>query len=515
MLLAWSLQPRPRTFHSVQLPYDQSLFLELGYIYSPDHRSLAVSFHGGMDHDSNILIVYDLTSAQHLFKEDAFLHQFVFDDHGTLLYLGGTVGKFASTPTHEKLMRWNPTTQQKDMIAELDASGPHYDFRVYDKVNETSHINCLSALSPDGHWWIVPRMKDNILWYERLDAHTGISAGKLNLSTMNHSPNFQQIISMCFTNEKNILLVESGVRPEANNQSELHWIDLSTGQTLQSVAVPNRVADFCVAQKDITVVQTHTTAPEEKPMLMAFHGPKRELQLIAQNEIDRRQANPPQYGKRKMPVPEAVMDTPMVDVKTLTAVIGWRYYSSLTERNLGNGPPDFTEWSPEYYYSVRDLKTGELLHTECLHLLSGKNDFDIKNNTLEAIKVLPGPVLVLSQSIVENDPVSFFEKSLSKLRSWLNLSSERYSNKIFFIDAKSGKVLNTLQNAQIGGSLTLSPDERTLSSSYYDWRGEEARIEYDYPLHNPWLLIWSWALVVAATITVLVEARRWFCRRKV
>jgi len=351
-------------------------------------------------------------------------------------------------------------------------------------------------------------MDDTSLWYERLDARTGISAGKLHLPAMKRSPNSQQVISMCLTKDADVLLVETNL----NNKTELHWIDLSTGQLLHSATVPNGIDHFCVVQKDLTVLKTQTASPDEMPMLMAFLGVKRELRLIPLNEIEKHQANPPQYGKKKMPTPTVVLDTPMVDVKTMTAVIGWRYYSILTERALGNGPPDFTEWSPEYYYSVRDLRTGALLHTGCLHLLSGKNPFDIKNNNLDARIVLPGPVLVLSQYIVESELEGFLEKWLYKVRNWLNLSYG-YLHKLHFIDVRSGSVINTLQSPYTGGQLNLSPDEKTLAISYF-WGGEEAQLEYDYPLHQPWLLIWSWALGVAVAITLLVEAQRWWRRRK-
>jgi len=465
---------------------------------------LAVSFSGHINDKNNRLSVYDLISGQHLFKDPLYLNQFVFDSQGALLYLGGENGGFAETHTHEKLMRWNPITQQTNMIAEQSVKGSALEFRLYDLVQDTNKLDCQSVLSIDGRWWIVPRMDDTSVWYERLDTRTGISAGKLQLPAMKESPSSQQVISMCLTKEADVLLVETNL----NNKTELNWIDLSTDQLLHSAIVPGGIDHICVAQKDLTVVMTQTASPEEKPMLMAFHGAKRELRLIPLNEIEKHQAKPPQYSKRKMPTPEVALYSPMVDVQSMTAVIGWRYCSHLTERAIGNGPPDFTEWSPEYYYSVRDLKTGSLLHTGCLNLLSGKNPFDIKNNTLDARMALPGPILVLSQYIVESEPEGFLAKWFNKMRNWLNLSPG-YLHKLHFIDARSGTVTNTLQNQYTGGRLSLSPDEKTLTISCY-WDGEEAQLEYDYPLHQPWLLIWSWALGVACGITVLVEVRRWW-----
>jgi len=112
-----------------------------GILFSPDRRLLAVSFSGHINDKNNRLSVYDLISGQHLFKDPLYLNQFVFDSQGALLYLGGENGGFAETHTHEKLMRWNPITQQTNMIAEQSVKGSALEFRLYDLVHDTNKLD--------------------------------------------------------------------------------------------------------------------------------------------------------------------------------------------------------------------------------------------------------------------------------------------------------------------------------------------------------------------------------------
>lgn len=512
--LACWLQPRPRAVHSVTLPFDQSLIFQEGAQYSGDHRTLAISYHGGIDHshDSSILVVYDLASGKELFREPVTIGQFVLDEGGGLHYLAGEYRKFNSTLTHEKLIRCNPLTGKKETLAEVEIRGSDLEFRIFDLMHDTSHINCRSALSPDGKWWIVPRFDESALWYERIDARTGKGACKLQLPAMKSSALFAQMVSMCFTREEDIVLVETDNAGPANKRYQLHWVDLKTGQVLHSVFVPNPVDHYCVAEKDLTVVQTSNNDPVQLPIVMAFHGVARELRTMTLEEVEKGKNKQLMWDGKPMPNPSWHLATPMVDVSSQTVVTGWQYCARLDDDVAirSRTAPRF-EWSPEYYFSSRDLRTGQLLRTETLRIRSDRNHFDRKENTLDVRGILPGPVYVLSHYIVENEPEGLIEKSLSKLRGWLHLSSRPYSHRMHFIDALTGKTLSTVQK-EFGGSIELSPDGKTLSEHYYG-DGIEMRLEYDYPLHPPWTYIWWWSLSVAGIISLCTEWVRWRGRR--
>jgi hypothetical protein len=138
------------------------------------------------------------------------------------------------------------------------------------------------------------------------------------------------------------------------------------------------------------------------------------------------------------------------------------------------------------------------------------DDCDPSTERCLPVTALPGPFLLFEQ--VNDKKQSIIEEWLNKLRTWLDIH-HKGSVKLHLVDGNSAKLLQQVHipEGQIAAFLSVDGKMLTVVS------GNDTRIEvrkYDFPLHQPWLLIWSWALGVAVAITLLVEARKWWRRRK-
>lgn len=511
-LLGWTVPPQPREKVVFWVPAVQVRQIVEETVYSRDHRYVAARY--SLDYQSgagnrSAFAVYDTITTEELFRISGVVRQISFGPSGTLLFRHQPNESSGTTmPVDEYLLRWDPARRSKHVVSEY-----HVPASLSSEVelrssslnkNDFSSTNW-SLLSPDARTWIVPCHDEKTHWYELIEVASGKSRGRLALPEMLNGVSTVRVNEMRFSNDGEVLVVQTRTWSKNNNeQYRLHWLQSGTGKELGSMPIPTDIAMISYADSELVVAAEGWSSRQinNKHVVYVIKRRAQELNRIVLDEIqpelqERPKEMPPEYVN-----PNAQLEC-HVDPVSQTLITCWHYCFS-EKVTWANRHSVGTNYLSDVHYSVRHLSTGEMLHSDCLKFPFKGNSLDALFGWGQVMVCLPGPILFVSHSRIGSD--NQFQQWIEWLQQKLNIEQDIFKQRHVVVDGRSGKTLSSLNSPGNVHHVKLSQDQRTLTLI----TGSQEHFYYDYPLRQPWLLIWTWALGVAGGITLLVEARRWW-----
>jgi hypothetical protein len=505
--LAWFAVPQPRDKAVLKPPPDLPHVSREQTIRTKDNRYVASFFSGAVVPTgvSQILTLFDSTTDEQLFRIDGSIGQISFDPLQSLIFV------FRPDQNHEQLIRFDPQTKMRQVLWEYHLPATKFAQLQLIATISCKQNRCLtqwnwSLLSPDGSTWIIPRFDERMFWYERIDVSSGKVPARLSLPDMPIGTAKTKVTAMGFIGAGDLLWVKTRSSSDNNDQYRLHWLETRSGQELSSTAIPFDFDAMCYADNDLFVARSYQPTPngEKKEEVCVVRRTTNQVLSFQLDEIDSELHKLPQKTWPQYSVPREYLSL-HVDPVSQTLTAGWTYHQSEPSRS----PSTFSmsDIIPKFYFSVRDLRSGELLRCDDLYYASGAITVEpFQQTSLQS--VFPGPTLFVSQS--NWFPEDRLETWIEEVRQWLGLKSEPFKHTHWIIDGKTGKVLWKLRFPIQVWNAAISQDQSKLILSSY---GEEESLIYDFPLHKPWLLILSWSFGIAGGMTLLVEARHWWKRR--
>ena len=411
---------------------------------------------------------------------------FRFDSDGSLAYLVFDQSREKGKKDKLQLHRWRPDTQQSQMVWEHEVVDPQATQRTIAYLSNSTVSN-VSRLSPDSRTLLFATYQKGELHGELLD---GLNGKVRNDFTLTKSPSGQILLPevlAVFTSDSKTVVLQTCEINETGMGHFWHWIDVQSGQVLQTVKIPAEL-----------IIEEMLLATATSPVAKATNRQGDNLLVCVSNK----QIQVMQHHEVKPPVPpgkEQATISSRSAYHVLTgqnlAIWAWIYFRDIDQKS----PREFL---PGFYWSIYDVNLGKLVHSDSV-LSDGS---DPSSERCLPVTALPGPCLLFEQINAEKQ--SIIQEWLNKLRTWLDMHHEG-SVKLHLVDGNSAKLLQQIHVPEGQIAAFLSGDGQTLTVV----SGNDTRIEvrtYDFPLHQPWLLIWTWALGVAGSVTLLVEARRWW-----
>lgn len=512
-VLTLILQPRPRAIELMPIVPGYSQSTRELKLLSPDKHYLATVY--GEAGSGHTLSLYDLIHAEELFHTSGVFVRVEFMDSETLLFQTRSSTDQEPIPVKEQLVRWNAKSKTQQVVRDYHLPEEKF-FELnlgYSFLHEQTRFQWKhwSLLSPDAGIWIVPCFDERTVWYERIDVASGKSLGRLELPELSKKASPTFVRGMRFTDDSQVLIVRTQKGFEQGYDHRLHRLEARTGKEISSMSIPNDLGMVYFASKDylVTAVEQPNDKTDHREELFLIRSQDKQVQRLGFDEIQPEKQGRPDYIYKGCVKPEAYIQH-FIDPASETLVTSWQYCFSSNDQHMLNR---VTSYLPELHYSVRDLKTGRVLHTDCQRFTLTRRD---RGNLVAGItlgsginvsSVLPGPLLLVERSTEQ--PENLFIEWLEWLKQKLNLSQDKINSTHYFIDCKTGRILQTIRFPISFGTVALSPNHSTLTlSNFY----EAHTYIYDYPFHSPWLLICYWSFGLGAAITLLVETRRWWKR---
>ena len=174
-------------------------------------------------------------------------------------------------------------------------------------------------------------------------------------------------------------------------------------------------------------------------------------------------------------------------------------------------PSDWLEGDrslPLLSFSTRKINDGQLLHTSRYVEKHSPSQCDLEPAVLLAL--LSDCKAVFKQNMLLPPRKSKFKEWVEKISDWLHLPSQR---ELYFINTETGICENTLTTTVEAYSAHLLSGGHLLALTCAHNDGLFL-VKYDYPLHKPWYLIFSWAFGLAAITLILCQSILAFKRRR-
>jgi len=492
------MQPQPRVNTKSSFPNITNTARERATLSEDGHYLVTLLFNNP---GNNTLILYDVEARQELFRVSGDILEYTLDADGSLIYVVAPDPMQDVPPLRGQLFRWDAKSRETHLSREykVPEAGEIFKLDYSFHIRPNSTFDRWSRLSPNGRTWIILCSNEENAWYELIDVRSGERRARLSLPLMPINSFTSKACGMCFIEGGEVVLVQTEVVNVKSHSYQLLWIDIKTGHELHSTPLPAKVDEIIYATNELVVGKADKPEGEGQEEVFVFSGPTRSLRKIVLTEIKPELQQRPAEYKTKEISPRASVDL-YVDKVSQTLIAGWSYYFVWPPRQFCISVPDF-------HYCVYDLTTGNMLQCNRIDLQQSQKQLEgsIRGDA-SFYGVLPGPIIVLSKG--RSPPEGIAQEWLDQVQRFLNLSQQGLT--LYFHEAANGKTLCALHISGSNWKPSISADNKSMT--LIGWNGET--ITYDYPLHKPWLLIWSWALGVAATITVLVEASRWVRRRK-
>ncbi len=368
-----------------------------------------------------------------------------------------------------------------------------------------THTFTHCILSSDARKWLIPVTDGTSIRYELVDTQTGISV-QLDIPPIEiKNPSIGNVVAAFSVDGKELVVdCAFAVKKDQDHQASrlIRWFDVQTGKMLQSKTL-DYDGPLLLIQKDrIAGVNRMSTE-----LILKLQTDASGLQSISMSETE---ANP---VKRHWPNPTDAIWVALpnceckLDGSKRFLIYCWEHDLFPTEPGSG-----FPPTLPGYYYGVRELSSGKLIHSERLPDRPRQPN-DWKREGWSLLAILSDAVLMLEQSNQEPPPWRLkWEEWRQMYIPWCP-SLPIGSLRLLFIEATTGKRFSELLLPYTQVEHCFNKQQQLLYLIGHT--NEDLVLQvYHYPLHKPWLLIWSWALGVAVSITILVEALRWFRRRR-
>ncbi len=482
LLLAWGLEPRPRTIAS--FPFDGPISL-LNHALSPDGNYLATHATGIISGGGGVysaLALHEISSQREIFSKHDYITEFRFDDDGSLAYLVYQRNHGEGKNDKLQLHRWRPDTLQSQMLWEHEVVDPETTQRTFAYLSNNTASNDY-RLSPDSRTLLFATYQKGKLHGELLDGLTGNVRNDFSLTKSASGQILLPEVQVVFTFDSKKVVLQTSEINETGMGHFWHWVDVQSGQVLQTVKIPSEliIVEMLLATATSPVAKA-TNRPGSKFLVSAIN---KEIQAIQLVETKQSEMKGTEQSK-------------------ITAEIHINYRA-------------FPEHHVVYYewfhfggsrWAIRDVEHSNVIRSESVSLeYSSDNQATVPFSFLTALS--SQYFLFQDTSLLKPEVL---QQWLSKLRTWLGMKQGEFAS-LHLLDGTSGKFLRPFHVPQGQITAFLSQDAKILTVvSGYDKRIELRT--YDFPLHRPWLLIWTWALGVAGAITLLVEARRWWRRPK-
>ena len=491
LLLAWGLEPRPRSIAS--FPFDGS-DCELDHIISPDGKYLATLATGmatGHGAYLSCFALHEISSQRELFCQHEYINEFRFDADGTLAYLVAKRHRGAGKKELLQLHRSRSDMQLGHMVWEHESIDPKVNYRAIDPLSQVAFIDC--QLSPDTRTLLFATYERTSIRGEIINGLTGVgrTSFAIPVSSLRDCPLDE--VRIIFTHDSKSIVVQTCEIKGAVKHFSWHWIDSQTGKELQRVLIPSEL----IIEKNLFATATTPVAKatnrQGENMLVSVNN--REVQAIQLDEVKQ-----PSSERGQDKIEPHVFAYTLLPEHNLIAY-QWAHYRVINESR--------GEFLPNDYWSIRELNNGSLVQTSRINFID-RSVPEQKGEYCNLVTILPGPHLLFMHRFQKNTGV--IQEWLNKARAWFGKEEQQFGL-LHLINGTNGELVNSIHIPQEQTSAVLSPDGKSLMV----FSGYDTRIElrtYDCPLHQPWLLIWSWALGIALAVTLLAEARRIFPWRK-
>lgn len=480
LLLAYLLEPRPRTISVLPFKVPMSA---LDHALSRDGKYLATKATGvvtghGAYHSS--ITLHDLAAQCQVFAEHNYIDDFRFDDDGNLVYLITQRHRGEGKEERKQIILWRPGEPKGKVVWEHDDVGSRAGERIIKHLG--SIVRTYFQLSPDARTLLFVTFDKTQVRGEFIDSATGKVRQTFTLTSQNREGIMLHEIHTVFTcDSKTVIVQTSEIEPnKAVQQGHWHWIDAETGQILQVMKMPDKLIIQGFLFSSTTTLIAQATNSEGERYFVFIN--KNQLQAVKLDEIK----HPSYFDK-------------------LIGSLDGAYlaYQWMSHREISKNEAQLLPG-----WALRETSSGKLLQVFSTADQNNSHKSDDKQRG-NLVGLLPGPYLLFQQVGVQNGVI---QEWLNKARTWLGIEQQRMGQ-LYLIDGKNGELVETVHVPQEQTAAFLSQDGTSLKviTGYYE------KIEvrtFDYPLHQPWLLIWTWALGVAGGMTLLVEARRWWRRRK-
>jgi len=494
LVLAWGLEPRPRTI--AVLPFT-SLLSKYDHAFSPNGKFLATRSTGlilGHGRYYSAITLHDLITQSEVFDENNYIDDFRFDADGNLVYLITQPHFNDKRKRQKQLALWHPGKPKGIVVWEHDDVGSHENERIAEQLG--SIVRTYFRLSPDARTLLFATFDKTHVRGEFIDSVTGNARQTtFTLPSQNRDGVMLHEVHTVFTCDSKTVIIQTNEIEVNSNVQECywHWVDVLTGKVFQTMKMPEKpvIQGFLLATATTPIAQATNAVGE----LYFIFVKNKQVQSVRLDE---------------MKLPQALEKHQSKTITQLNESIGSSENETIAYQwwNIRDISKDSSEMLCGW--AVRDVSSGKLLQTynEAGQDHSPKSD---DGDQWYLVTLLQGRYLILERHIQDDQDV--IHRWLQQARSWLGLREEE-NQVLRLMDVVNGANLQQIHIPMRQTSVLLSSDGKSITVLL----GNETRIElrtYDFPLHQPWLLIWSWAVGVAGAITLLVEARRWWRRRKV
>ena len=492
LLLAWGLEPQPRSI--VSFPFDGSV-CKLDHVISPDGKFLATRARGyitGVGGPKAIFALHEISSQREIFIRYDSVWEFRFDSDGSLAYLVFEQSREKGKKDKLQLHRWRPDTQQSQMVWEHEAVDPQTTQRTIAYLSNSTVSN-VSRLSPDSRTLLFATYQKGELHGELLDGLTGKVRNDFTLTKSQSGEMLLPEVQAVFTSDNKMVVLQTCEINESGLGHHWHWIDVQSGKVVQTVLIPPEL-----------IIEEILFATATTPVAKASNR-QGDRFLVS---VNKKEVQAAQFEETK---PSETMNKEQGKITTHINyhgfpehnVVYYDWYYGREPINKHHMPVFFGERR----WGVREITSGKLIHTDCLsHDDSSDDHTGIR---YRFFTVLSNQFLLFQEN--DNAKPGILLGWLAKVRAWLGVDQDLI--RFQMVDGTNGKFLQRIHVPGGQPAVFLSQDGNSLIVV----SGNDTRIEvrkYDFPLHQPWLLIWTWALGVAAATTLLVEARRWWRHRK-
>ncbi|MGC3971102.1 MAG: hypothetical protein QM775_28330 [Pirellulales bacterium] len=493
-LLAWFMQPRPKeTHHLVQ--DDDILINSSDIILSPDGKYLAIR-----SYPEGIKVIEAFTKRIIFNSKCNDFKNCRFNTSSELVYCYSHADERRKFVSQLALFVWRPSDSSPTLLGSWNS----FRLSAIDMLEEASPKfsglsglgrheypeNCL--LSSDTRWWLVPELKGNTVTLQVIDSRTGTNQSGFVPPVVDLRTPVAQSWRAAFCSDSQSLILKTN--------DTLEWYGLPSGRKVRSSIIPgtHEIDKLCRADSE---------------SMAALHFPLRAtgddticLQLMkADNTWETIPLTETVPQPRAIPFNGSMCNLLLefsshVDQASNTLIYFWRHVVA-TEAFILGAPPSL----PGYYYSVRDLSTGRLVH-------SGKiASCDEKVESYYPVKttVLPGPIIAMEMQCAASPVVDILESWRYKYFSWMPSLLQHTGRTLRFIECSSGHLVEELSLPVRNMIYGLSNDLRTiviLGNTTIGSTDEIVYSYYDYPFRKPWLLILGWSALVTLIVTLLAKA---------
>ena len=479
LLLVCLLQPRPMAEHHFPSK-DATIKI------SPSGKFLVL-------YDAEVVQIYQIKTMelQNSYEGNECV-ALEFDSDDNLVF-----ANYATGPTPEdarlQLWHWQRGQPKPKMVAtrRTFSPGPDDGFRGLYESEDASDTHC--CLLPNARKWLIPVTDGAAIRFELVDARIGDSV-RLDMPVVEiENPSIYNFTVVCSPGSNELVTYSSTLSKidEKNGTTRMiRWFDVRTGKLLHTKVLEllnqfDHYGQLRILQREKVVA----ISQKDSQLTLQLHTDAAGHQSIAMNETLANLAEHP-WSKAKdssdwNPFPDTDCKS-MLDGSKNLLIYWWEH--QLYPRS---GNSTWPRSIPGFYYGVRELCTGKLLHTERLPDRLRQPD-DWKKEGWEMLDVLPGTVLMLQQPDQPPPPWHVkWEEWRLKYIPWCP-SLPIGPLRLLFIEATTGKRLSEL-------SLPYTRIEHCFNKQQHALyvighiNDEMILQAYDYPLHKPWLLIWSWA----------------------